>query len=64
MPNSIYNFKWVWQAKFFSHTYQTLEYYSFLLDEQMIFLPFFYIPTEKLENLEKTIFMAILGHFQ
>ena len=56
MPNSILNFKWAWQAQFLCHTYQTLENYRFLVDEQMMLLPFFYISNQKLEKLEKPIF--------
>ena len=50
-PNSILNFKWAWQTQFLSHTHQILENYSFLVDEQMILLPFFKIPT--LSDFEK-----------
>ena len=56
MPTSNLNFKWARQAQFFGHTYQTLENYSFFVDEQMMLLSFFYISNQKLENLEKSIF--------
>ena len=41
------NFKWAWQAQFLSHTYETLEKYVFLIDLQMILVPFFDIPNQK-----------------
>ena len=56
MPTSILNFKWAWHVQFLSHTYQTLENYSFFVDEQMMLLSFFYISNQMWENLEKPIF--------
>ena len=58
MPTSILNFKWAWQTQYLSHTYQTLENYSFYVDEQMMLVSFFHISVQNLENLEKTIFHA------
>ena len=39
-----------------SHTYQTLENYSFFVDKQMILLPLFYISNQKWENFKKPNF--------
>ena len=52
----ILNFKWAWQTRYLSHAYQTLENYSFYVDEQMILLSFLSITNQKLAYLEKPIF--------
>ena len=41
------NFKWTWQAKFLSHTYETLEIYVLYIDLEMILVSFFDIPNQK-----------------
>ena len=40
-PISILNFKWTWQAQFFTHTHEILEKCVFFRDLQIILLAFF-----------------------
>ena len=49
------NFRWAWQAQFLSYISQILKKYAFLIDVQMILLPFFDIPNPKSVILEKPI---------
>ena len=46
-PFSILNFKWVWQAQFLGHTPQILKNCVFVIDIQMILVPFFDTSNQK-----------------
>ena len=53
---SIFNFKWVWQTQFLSHTSQILKNYVFFIDVQMILVPFFDTSNQKSLILKKKDF--------
>ena len=53
------NFKWAWQAQFLSHTYETSEKHVFYIDLQMMLVPFFDIPYQKLVIWKRTNFWLL-----